>query len=431
MPTILIGIAIAAALVAYFFGDQIATFVHYRGPGGDTSASIVAIACTDQGEDGSCEGDKGRLENVQLELTQPSGAVLTGSTDANGLHRFDNAEFGNSSLLVTLPFPGRLTTSNPITVMVPAPTGSSSFEVNVFIPVALTGESSLSAAISYVNPQRPGALLGTAKPVTVETVYPGQTIGVEIAVKNLQPLSGRTTFTIIDDFDDQCVEAASELFPANSSTDGRKVTWKLDTQGAKNFDRNLRYQMRFKTSLPEIDPLLCTNRVTILSAEGATLGTATGTVQVLPLPAGRGVLEMTKRVTDLNGGAIKAGDKLQYTLALTNIGLSQGVTTLRDDMPALVSDPVLVTAPDPTKVQVSKTGGKNGTGFIEIKNLLIPVTSQVGEQVTISFTVTVKSDAKTFETIDNYVTVTGAKGAYVEARNRTKVGQVPILIKAQ
>ncbi|MFH0830551.1 MAG: isopeptide-forming domain-containing fimbrial protein [Parcubacteria group bacterium] len=436
VPALIAGIVVVAALIAYFFGDQIATFIRYRGSSTPGSAAVLAITCIDQNEDGSCNGDTGRVAEVQLQLTEQSGTVSNQVTDANGTARFSPVSYGNHEMLVTLPFPGRVTVPNPILVSVPAPTSANDvgFEVQVFVPIALTGESQFSLDLSYLDPTIPGALL-KEDPLSVDrayTFYPGQAIGVRIDVGANQALKDRTRLSLISDFDDACVEAATEMRPVTGRADDTKVRWDVDTLKPGKFNRSFSYAMRLDVALPEISPLICTDRVTILSSTGATLATTTRSYQIVPLPTDRAVLEMGKSVADDNAGAVKAGDTLTYTLAITNIGQVDEISAnLMDDMPALVEEPKLISAPNPKQVEVSSTGGKNGTGFIKVTGLQVPVTSQVGEQVTISFSVKVKADVKQFERIDNYVTLKGKDGAYVEARKVIKVGQAINFVEAK
>ena len=437
-------LVVLAGLIAYFFGGRLSTFVTYQGASPQGSASVVVIACVDQDVDGDCDGDTGRLENVGLELTQQSGAVLDGRTGGNGLHRFDQVEFGDHSLFVTLPFAGSVTSTNPLKVSVSAPTSPTSFdggsEINVFVPISLTGETSVQAEIAFINPHTRGAYNQNRLTATqgqeqlsksgVVSVYPGQKVSTEITLTATQ-FELQSPLTIIDDYDDACTAGTDLVRPTTGKDTGKNVTWTIDTKGATSFTRILSYDMRIDTVLPEISPLLCTNRVTVIDAQGQTVGTTTATLQVISVPDDQAVLEMGATIKDDNGGAIKPGDTLNYTIGLTNIGRSdEPNATLRWDLPIPLVNPAIVLAPPEAKTQIATTGGSFDNGFIEISNLSVPVTARVGEQTTLVLSAQVKRGAKTFDVINTYLTLEGSTKDYVEAIHNSKVGQVPILIQA-
>jgi|GEM_PF-4526316 len=427
-------VIVAAGLIVSFYGDDIATFVRYRGSDAKGNSSIVAIACIDAQDDASCDNDKGRVADVGLILTQANGTKTDGRTDANGLYRFDSVSTGTHSLLVALPFPGRVTATNPIAVVVPAQAGITDrgSEVTVFIPVALTGESSMQAKLSFIDPHTAGALIDKPKsdPSKVQTVYPGQRIGVQVALSSPTPIDQKTTLTVVADFDDACIAQVDSLMPPSGKSGNSTVTWSVPLEKARSFNRTLSFDAVLDKTLPEIDPLLCETRVTLVSADGVTIGTTAEKFQVIDVPTDHAVLEMTTTMTDNTGGAIKAGDELTFVIGVRNIGSVNALAKLHTDLPAFVTNPVIVSVPNPQAVKVATTGGENGTGFIEVNNLTVVPTIQVGEQVTISYKVTVAKEAKTFDVLKNYATLTGAKGAYVEALERFKVGQVPVLLQA-
>ena len=85
------------------------------------------------------------------------------------------------------------------------------------------------------------------------------------------------------------------------------------------------------------------------------------------------------------------GDTLRYTLRLQNTDIPLGNLTFHDDLGALNASPVfapgslaLVAASIPPTADTSSTnpnGGTNGAGILDVRNLSVPVNSELADPV--------------------------------------------------
>jgi uncharacterized repeat protein (TIGR01451 family) len=132
--------------------------------------------------------------------------------------------------------------------------------------------------------------------------------------------------------------------------------------------------------------------------------------------------EFDKTVVDLTSGANPAttaapGDKLRYTLrfrsssqALSNFSIFDDMDALNAAQPAFAAGTLaLVSAPAGADISnTSSTGGTNRTGVIDIRNLNLPVNSQV----VIQFDITLKPGLRDGTVVSNQATVQLASGPF-------------------
>ena len=125
------------------------------------------------------------------------------------------------------------------------------------------------------------------------------------------------------------------------------------------------------------------NTATIISDQVEDVNTNTVTTRISAPTLGT----PTKAWTDLNGGDVEPGDRIRYDIEiLNNSGRTASGITFVDDLPSAVQlESVL--APGFTDIS-NFSGGANGTGRVEIRDIVIPV---VSERAFISFTVQVDS----------------------------------------
>ena len=64
-PVIIIAVAVVLGVLVFAFRDRIATFVRFS-VNKPSAASIVVISCLDEEQDGSCDGDLGRIRQQLL-----------------------------------------------------------------------------------------------------------------------------------------------------------------------------------------------------------------------------------------------------------------------------------------------------------------------------------------------------------------------------
>src|SRR5437870_10424530 len=126
-----------------------------------------------------------------------------------------------------------------------------------------------------------------------------------------------------------------------------------------------------------------------------------------------------KTVADLTSGANPAttaapGDKLRYTLRFRTTTQALSNFRIFDELDALNSPPdfapgtlTLVTPPAGADISAtSSTGGSKGTGVIDIRNLSLPVNSEV----LIQFDITLKPAIANGTVVTNQATVRLANG---------------------
>jgi hypothetical protein len=417
MPVVIVAVAVMLAILAFTFRDQITTFVRFSPEQQSSAASITVISCIDEGQDGNCDGDLGRV-GVNLQLIQPSGAVETASTDlSSGQFTFSDVEYGAHELQTLLPFPGIVRSENPQVVRVPAPSGqeTSGIEVTVFVAVSLTGESSVEVQKIMTNPI-------THSSIKEGDPIPGQRLMFDILVRtnrNEEPI----TLDVTDIFDSQCLERIEKVTPV-AAQEGNILQWNLTNVKAR-YARRLSY-IGVVRDLDEILPRTCTNNVAVTDASGATVGSTSLTFTIGPVPD-RAVLDLGIDDRDLNGGVLKKGDAIQYDLRVKNIGRRDAASVVyRSDFPEALENPEIVEAPRGAVVNIQTTGGQNGTGFIEISNF----GSTAGDTVRLAFKGTIKTDARLFTSLAMTGTVEDEQGGSTFARIRHKVGQVIELLQA-
>lgn len=79
-----------------------------------------------------------------------------------------------------------------------------------------------------------------------------------------------------------------------------------------------------------------------------------------------------KTLEDLNGGTVNPGDTLRYTLSIKETGgVAASQFSITDNIPANISSYAWVNLPAGSDDQSSTTGGSNGTGLIDLRNLSI------------------------------------------------------------
>ena len=105
-----------------------------------------------------------------------------------------------------------------------------------------------------------------------------------------------------------------------------------------------------------------------------------------------------KSVEDLNGGTVNPGDTLRYTLSIKeSSGIVLNDFSVTDNLPANISSYSFVSLPVGSNNQSTTTGGSNGTGLIDLRNLSIAANSTVN----IVYDAVVSSSAANGEAISN------------------------------
>jgi hypothetical protein len=411
LPIVIIAVAILLSILAFTFRDQIVTFVRFSPTEQSTAASITVISCVDEGQDGTCQGDLGRI-GVNLQLTQPDGTVLTGSTDqASGQYTFTGVESGTHSLETLLPFPGVVRSENPQIVQV-SDTG-----VTVFVAVTATGESSIKVQKIMTNPITIDGNLKEVDPI------PGQHLIFDILVQTIDFNQAPMDLAVTDVFETECIERIEQVSPP-AARDGNALRWNLENVKGR-YSRRLTYSAVVR-DLNEILPRTCTNSVTVTDASGVTVGATSLDFNIGAIPD-RAMLDMRLDDRDLNGGALQQSDEIQYDVRITNLGRKDAANvTYRSDFPDALENPAVVEAPAGAVVNVQPTGGQFGAGFIEISDF----GSTMGDTVRLAFKANIRSDARRFTSVALTGTAQDEQGGSVFVRLRHKVGQVIELIEA-
>lgn len=105
-----------------------------------------------------------------------------------------------------------------------------------------------------------------------------------------------------------------------------------------------------------------------------------------------------KSVEDLNGGTVNPGDTLRYTLSIKeSSGIALNDFSVTDNLPANISSYSFVSLPAGSSNQSTTTGGSNGTGLIDLRNLSIAANGTVN----IVYDAVVSSSAANGEAISN------------------------------
>ncbi|MCP5326821.1 MAG: DUF11 domain-containing protein [Oceanospirillaceae bacterium] len=85
-----------------------------------------------------------------------------------------------------------------------------------------------------------------------------------------------------------------------------------------------------------------------------------------------------KSVEDLNGGTVNPGDTLRYTLSIKeSSGIALNDFSVTDNLPANISSYSFASLPTGISNQSTTTGGTNGTGLIDLRNLSIAANGTV------------------------------------------------------
>ncbi|MGN6112792.1 MAG: beta strand repeat-containing protein [Luteimonas sp.] len=115
----------------------------------------------------------------------------------------------------------------------------------------------------------------------------------------------------------------------------------------------------------------------------------------------------TKTVVDLNGGEVRPGDVLEFTVTLSETGGS-GVdaagVSVYDDLDANLENLVVVSFPAGASNNSLGSGGSDDTGILDVSGITVPA----GQTRSIVFRATVVGDPG--DTVDNVATVTSATG---------------------
>lgn len=114
-----------------------------------------------------------------------------------------------------------------------------------------------------------------------------------------------------------------------------------------------------------------------------------------------------KLVSDLNGGDAEPGDTLRYTVRLTeSAGIDALGVSVDDDMPALVENLNIVSAPTGSTDTSSTSGGANSSGVLTISDILVPANTSVD----IIFDVDVVAGVVPGDIISNLAQITNPNG---------------------
>ncbi|MCA9523905.1 MAG: DUF11 domain-containing protein, partial [Myxococcales bacterium] len=140
----------------------------------------------------------------------------------------------------------------------------------------------------------------------------------------------------------------------------------------------------------------------------ATLGTLTRTTDDPTKPGATDTTDFTlttgidisatKSAVDLNGGVLKPGETVRYTISVTNKGTNPGTVNIVDNMPTLVGAATnIVISGSHTQSYLPPPSGSNQTGLLTISNWIVPP----GGTVTARFDVPVLATAKHNDVIQN------------------------------
>jgi uncharacterized repeat protein (TIGR01451 family) len=123
-----------------------------------------------------------------------------------------------------------------------------------------------------------------------------------------------------------------------------------------------------------------------------------------------------KSVQDLNGGDADPGDVLRYTITLTeSAGLAATGVSVTDDVPANVGSPAVVSLPVGATNATLVSGGANGNGLVDIRNISVPA----GGSVSIVFDVAVTAGTSPGAQIANTASITNPVGIGATAAAQT------------
>ncbi len=114
-------------------------------------------------------------------------------------------------------------------------------------------------------------------------------------------------------------------------------------------------------------------------------------------------IEVLKFVEDVNGGTLLPGDTLRYTVIVWNAGNTPLTATVTENVQANVNSFTVTSIPPGAQDSSLPTGGTNGTGFLDIRNISLPAQGSSG---TIVFTVVVNSGVPAGTQLLNIVTAT-------------------------
>lgn len=129
------------------------------------------------------------------------------------------------------------------------------------------------------------------------------------------------------------------------------------------------------------------------------------TITTVVVPPGPQVpdIEILKFVEDVNGGTLLPGDTLRYTVYVWNAGNTPLTATVTENIQANVNSFTVTSIPQGAQDSSLPTGGTNGTGFLDIRNISLPTQGSLG---TIVYTVVVNSGVPAGTQLLNIVTAT-------------------------
>lgn len=229
---------------------------------------------------------------------------------------------------------------------------------------------------------------------------------------------------IVDDYDQTKIASVSAI-SGGGTDDGDKITWSIApldfTTGPKS--GSFTFAATLISSFPSL-PATVSNPVafTTLDPPGSANASADLTVTgelVLPSVPKLGIV---KNVVDINGGSVKRGDSLRYTITVSNTGLgaASGVRVTDDVGKYLDKFTVTATPAGSTNASSPAPAGANGTGHLDVSGFsLSPAAS-----ATITYTVVVASSAPDATKIANVAVASDDQGERVQGEANVVVSVV-------
>lgn len=363
----------AGGVMAWWFTQRGGVGTQVTPPG---AASIVVSTCEDADGDGTCDGNG--LQTAQLILTKPSDPNFDERgliTAASPTFTFSNLTAGEYLLEALATVGSTVTSTNPVPLTV-----ASGGSQNVEFAIQTTG--------NFFN-------LTVDKTVDVANPAPGTVLNYTIAWSATGP--GFFPAAYVSDNPNEAYLEGIVVTSGGGTYDGDRMQWDLGTinLGGGTVTGSVTYKATLKSTVPA--GTIVTNTASFGSIEGAPVHdtvslTVGGTSSEEP------ELAIVKEVLDVNGGQVKRGDTLQYTITVENIGAADAPGVRVQDNVGPYLEQFNVTAiPSGATDTSTATGGTNGTGYLNVGGFDLEP-SKTGA---ISYTAVVASTAPDGQTIPN------------------------------
>ena len=259
---------------------------------------------------------------------------------------------------------------------------------NVVVPTGPGGECEGSCTTEHPVPA--WSLTKTSDPASGTAVVPGQEVTYTLTVTNTGQVA--TSVTAQDDLTEVLAHAALVgALPDELTLDGNTLTWDAGTVAA-----GASVSVSYTVVVNDDARGVTLRNVVVPTSPGGECVEACTTEH--PVPA----WTLMKTSDPASGSTVLPGDEVTYTLTITNPGPVPTVATAEDDLSAVLAHADIVGAL-PDELTLDGTTLTWNAGTIE-----------VGDSVSVSYTVVVHDDARGV-TLRNVVVPTSPGGQCVEA----------------